>query len=133
MACSVQGRPKDRQVKSKVKSMFITFLRYQGDCLAYYRDFYGDCVKMCKNFPRILVTKELAVASQQHTASHFAFHKRIFDQNNITTKTIEAESQATLNTFQNAFKKWQKCREWCIHAEEATSRMMMSSRPEVSF
>jgi hypothetical protein len=35
---------------------------------------------------------------------------------------IETESQAVLNTFtehsfQDAFKKWQKHREWCIPAE----------------
>jgi hypothetical protein len=35
---------------------------------------------------------------------------------------MEAESQVVLNTlaenfFQDAFKKWQKCWEWCIHAE----------------
>jgi hypothetical protein len=35
---------------------------------------------------------------------------------------IEAESQEVLNTltehdFEDAFKKWQKRWEWCIHAE----------------
>jgi hypothetical protein len=39
-----------------------------------------------------------------------------------TTEVIEAESQAVLNTltehnFQDAFKKWQKHWEQCIHAE----------------
>jgi hypothetical protein len=29
---------------------------------------------------------------------------------------IEAESQAE-HDFQDAFKKWQRCWEWCIHAE----------------
>jgi hypothetical protein len=37
-------------------------------------------------------------------------------------EVIEAESQAVLNTLtehhiQDAFKKWQKCGEWCIRAE----------------
>jgi hypothetical protein len=39
-----------------------------------------------------------------------------------TTEVIEAESQVVLNTltehnFLDAFKKWQKCWEQCIHAE----------------
>jgi hypothetical protein len=39
-----------------------------------------------------------------------------------TTDVIEAEPQAVLNTltehdFQEAFKKWQKGWEWCIHVE----------------
>jgi hypothetical protein len=43
---------------------------------------------------------------------------RCFD----TIEVIEARSQAVLNTltdhdFQDAFKKWQKCWEWCIHVE----------------
>jgi hypothetical protein len=38
------------------------------------------------------------------------------------TQVLEAESQAVLNTitehdFQDAFKKIQKFRNWCIHAE----------------
>jgi hypothetical protein len=37
-------------------------------------------------------------------------------------EVIEAELQVVLNLhtehdFQNAFKKWQKCWEWCIHRE----------------
>jgi hypothetical protein len=39
-----------------------------------------------------------------------------------TIEVIETELQAVLNTltehdFQGAFKKWQKCWEWCIYAE----------------
>jgi hypothetical protein len=39
-----------------------------------------------------------------------------------TIEVIEAESQAVLNTlaeqiFQDAFKEWQKCWEWCMWAE----------------
>jgi hypothetical protein len=39
-----------------------------------------------------------------------------------TIEVIEAESQAMLNNltehnFQDAFKKWQKCWEWCICVE----------------
>jgi hypothetical protein len=38
-----------------------------------------------------------------------------------TIEVMEVESQAVLNTltehdFQDAFKKWRKCWEWCIHA-----------------
>jgi hypothetical protein len=84
-----------------------------------------------------LAKGELAVATRQRTVSHFFFHRRIFNQNNITVvrhspyysvspivdkterppfdaiEVIEAESQAVLNTltehdFQVKFKKWQK-------------------------
>jgi hypothetical protein len=39
------------------------------------------------------------------------------------TEVIAAESQVVLNTltdhdFQDAFKKWQRCWEQCIHSEE---------------
>jgi hypothetical protein len=39
-----------------------------------------------------------------------------------TIEVIKADSQAVLNTltkhnFQDAFKKWQKCLEWCVRAE----------------
>jgi hypothetical protein len=39
-----------------------------------------------------------------------------------TNEVIETESQAVLNTvteniFHDAFKKWQKCCEQCIHVE----------------
>jgi hypothetical protein len=46
----------------------------------YYCDFYSTNVKICKDFTWTLVTKELAVASQHCTISHFLFHHGIFDQ-----------------------------------------------------
>jgi hypothetical protein len=46
--------------------------------------FYGDCMKICKDFAPNLDDKELAVASQQRTVSHFLFHQGIFDRNNVT-------------------------------------------------
>jgi hypothetical protein len=51
---------------------------------------------------------------------------------------IEEEWQAVVNTFtdhyfQNAFKKWQKCQEWWIYLDGATLRVIMASRPKVSF
>jgi hypothetical protein len=81
--------------------------------------------------------QELAVASQQHTITHFLFHQRNFDQQHgrcltttlpfsdsltedkwkshhyDTTGVINKESQAVLNIltehdFQDIFKKWQK-------------------------
>jgi hypothetical protein len=53
---------KERQVKGKAKSVLIIFFHIKGIVLkefvlarqtvnsAYYCDFYGNCVKMCKNF-----------------------------------------------------------------------------------
>jgi hypothetical protein len=51
---------------------------------------------------------------------------------------IEAESQAVLNTltkhhFQDAWKILQKRWERCIRAEEDTSKVMVASRPKISF
>jgi hypothetical protein len=49
---------------------------------------------------------------------------------------MKAELQAVPNTltrhnFQDAFKKWQKDWEWCIHAEGDYSEVV--NRPKVSF
>jgi hypothetical protein len=105
----------------------------------YYCDVYGDCVK---TVPQNLVTNELAVASQQCTISHFLFQQGIFTRINKTvvlhppyfsvspiecrhfdtSGMTDIESQAVLITLtkqgiQYAFDKWEKCWEWCIHAE----------------
>jgi hypothetical protein len=55
-----------------------------------------------------------------------------------TIEVIEAELQSVLTIFtehdlQEAFKKWQKHWERCICPEGATSRVMVASRPKVSF
>jgi hypothetical protein len=56
-----------------------------------------------------------------------------------TLEVNEAESQAVPNTlteryFQDAFKKWHKHWEWCTHIwKGATLRVMVASRPKVSF
>jgi hypothetical protein len=55
-------------------------------------------------------------------------------------EVIEAESCAVLSTFtehdfRDAFKKWKKCWEWCIHAEGdyfTISRVMAATRPKVT-
>jgi hypothetical protein len=76
MACPNSLRvEKARQVKSKVKSMLITFFVIKG---VVHREFvlagqavilyttvtlYGDCMKLCESFARTLATKELAIAS----------------------------------------------------------------------
>jgi hypothetical protein len=51
---------------------------------------------------------------------------------------IEEESQAVLNTltehdFQDAFKTWKKCWEWCICMEGNYFEVMVAGRPKVSF
>jgi hypothetical protein len=40
---------------------------------AHYCDVLCGCAKYAKNLPRTPATKELAVASQQHTVSYFRF------------------------------------------------------------
>jgi hypothetical protein len=96
--------------------------------------------------PELWRKKELDVASWQCTVSHFFFspwnflpkttvvlHPPYFSlfpwlkiklkgSHFDTTESIEAESQAVLNTltehdFQDAFRKWQKRWGWCIHTE----------------
>jgi hypothetical protein len=86
--------------------------------------------------PQTLATKELAVASRQRSLTPtllaclgplqlFCFPSGKTKLKGCPFDTIEvteAESQAVLNTFtehnfQDAFKKWQKCWEQCIHVE----------------
>jgi hypothetical protein len=120
-------------------------------------------VKICEKFTPKFGDKDLAVASRQRTVSRFHFHQEIFDQKRYdcgphpsyfslfprlkkklkgrhfdTIEVIEAESQAMLNTltehgFLDAFKYWQKRWKRCTLAERTSSRMMMASRPKVSF
>jgi hypothetical protein len=140
-------------VKRKVKNMFIIFFDNKGIIYkefvlagqtvnsAYYRDFYSNYVKICKDsgdkrtgccittthrltFP-FSPANFLPKATRQSTPTNPTF---LFSQLNIklkvlhfdTTEVIEAESQAVLNTlteqdFQDPFRKWHKCWEQCIH------------------
>jgi hypothetical protein len=102
---------------------------------------YGDCKKICKDFALkfgdegtgccITTTHHLILLFSagnltQNTPTDLIF---LFPQLQIelqgrhfgTIQVVEAELQAVLNTLtdklQDAFKKWQKCWEWCIHAE----------------
>jgi hypothetical protein len=87
MACSVHGRTKEaRQVKGKAKGMIIIFFAIKGivhkelilagqtAILHIAVTFYGNCVKMCKDFAPNFGDKRLGVKSRQRTGSHFLFH-----------------------------------------------------------
>jgi hypothetical protein len=90
--------------------------------------FYGDYMKMCKNFAQKFGDKRTG-----SFITHFLFHRGIFNQNLDchslptllssvspnegrhfdTIEVTEAEPQAVLNSltehdFQDAFQKWQK-------------------------
>jgi hypothetical protein len=47
--------------------------------------FYGNCVKMCEDFARTLMTKELAVASRQCTTSRFLIRREF-----LTNTTVDS-------------------------------------------
>jgi NAD-dependent dihydropyrimidine dehydrogenase PreA subunit len=96
---------------------------------AYYCDFYGDCMKMCKDFALKFgdkLTKSNKIVVPIHSLVPCDFS--LFPQLNMKLRgchfniieVIETEMQAVLNTehdFQDALKKWQKCWEWCICME----------------
>jgi hypothetical protein len=126
----------------------------------YYRDFfYGNCVKMCLDLALNFGDKRTGYCIMT-TRLTLTFHQGIFDQKHVihhphyffvspiedktksrhsdTTQVIKAELRPVLNTlleldFEDAFKKLQKCWELFICTEGTASRVMVASRPTVSF
>jgi hypothetical protein len=155
-------RPKKGETSEEQSQKHVHhFIWHQGDCsqricpgrpnshlLILMCLFTATALNCARTSPRTLATKELAVVSRLRTASHFILHKGIIDQKNTivaphppyfslfsrlkiklkgrhidTTEVNDAESQAVLNTlaehdFQDTLR---------------TSRMMVVSRPKVSF
>jgi hypothetical protein len=109
--------------------------------------FYGDWVKKCEDFEHHLTSfftrgslaKNNTTVIRTHSTFLFPRLKiKLKDCHFDRVEVIEAESEAMLNTltehdFQDAFKKRQKLWERFICVEGTTSRMMVASRPNVSF
>jgi hypothetical protein len=120
-------------------------------CEDFVQDFYDKRIGCCyittrhrlilPFSPGNFFTKDnMTVVPHQPYVSPFSRLKiklkgRHFD----TIEVIEAESHVVLNTLiehdcQDAFKKWHKHWKRCIHARErTTSRVIVASRPKVSF
>jgi hypothetical protein len=116
--------------------------------------FYGDWVPMCKESPQTLGTKELAVASR-HAPTHSSFFTReFFTKNNMTDcfpdwrQNWKAAILTQLRSRQNIRRCWTpsqkttsgmqyktgRSAENGAYARKATtSRVMVASRPEVSY
>jgi hypothetical protein len=83
------------EVRSKVKSMLIIIVDTKNTSWRTTQPiphatvmFCGDCITMWEDFFQSFGTKELAVASRQHTVSHFLFYQGIFfTKNNMTVVT----------------------------------------------
>jgi hypothetical protein len=84
---------KDETGEEQSQEQAYYFLLHKGDCIHRIHSgrlnsqfrillwcFTATAWKCAKTLPRTLATKELTVASQQPTISHFLFHQGIFDQ-----------------------------------------------------
>jgi hypothetical protein len=120
---------------------------------------HGDCTKMCELFAPQIWRQKNWMWHHENSLPYTSLSSREFftkSNTNIkpltllssvsligglhfdTIELIEAESQAALNTltendFQDAFIQWQKRWEWCIRVEGSTSRVMVTSKPKISF
>jgi hypothetical protein len=99
-------------------------------------------MKVCEGFVlNFYPKKELAVASQQCTASHFLFHQKIFDQKQYDCHpTCLTWHPVTYLCFPNEksiiltqWRRLSKIAGGAYTQNGLTSRVMVACRPKVSF
>jgi hypothetical protein len=72
------------------------------------------------------------------TSSYFQKGNWYWKDAGLIIDKIQAESQSVLDTltekeFQEAFQKWRRRLDRCLHAKKTTSRVMVSDRPYCEF